>query len=112
MKIETETLLLLGAVGVITLAAIYAARQASSAIGAVGSAAASVGNAINPLNNDNVFASAINSVGGAVATSNGYNADGSWTLGGWLYDTTHPATVAAVNNITAPVNTGGATGSW
>lgn len=63
-------------------------------------------NAINPLNHDNVFAQGVNAVGGAIVTAPdgaGKNADGSWSLGGWLYDVTHPAEAAAVRSVGAPV---------
>lgn len=48
---------------------------------------------INPTNPENIFYSSVNKVGGAVTsdTGPGRNADGSWTLGGWIYDVTHPS---------------------
>ena len=44
-----------------------------------------VAQAVNPLNNDNVFATTVNKVGGAVAGDD----SGGWSLGGWIYDMTH-----------------------
>ncbi|HEX7890291.1 MAG TPA: hypothetical protein VF522_13100 [Ramlibacter sp.] len=47
---------------------------------------------LNPLSTDNAAYTGINRVGGALVTAPdgpGKNADGSWSLGGWLYDVTH-----------------------
>ncbi len=55
--------------------------------------------ALNPASTNNVVYQGVNAVGGALAGDNGRNADGSWTLGGWLYDVTHPGWAAEV---TAP----------
>ena len=60
---------------------------------AVPKVAAAVGDAahaVNPLNPDNVFASGVNNVGAAIAGQ----APGSWSLGSWLYDVTHPDELA------------------
>lgn len=65
---------------------------------------------LNPASTDNAVYSGINRVGGALASAPdgaGMNSDGSWSLGGWLYDVTHPATAQAVRQVS-----GGATGSW
>ncbi len=45
--------------------------------------AGEVGQAVNPLNHDNVFAAGVNAAGAAVS------GDADFTLGGWLYDVTH-----------------------
>lgn len=86
------TVAILATVGAV--AAVYlATRTARAAVDMAGDAAAVVGNAINPLNNDNIFYSGVNAVGGAIVDKDngpGRNADGSWTLGGWLFDITHP----------------------
>ena len=86
------TVAILATVGAV--AAVYlATRTARAAVDMAGDAAAVVGNAINPLNNDNIFYSGVNAVGGASVDKDsgpGRNADGSWTLGGWLFDITHP----------------------
>ncbi len=50
--------------------------------------------AVTPWNNQNIIAQGVNSLGGSLVTDPqgpGKNADGSWTLGGFLYDVTHPA---------------------
>lgn len=79
---------------VAAVAAVYLATRAARAAGGLAvDAAGAVGNAINPLNQDNVFYSGVNAVGGAIVSDPagpGKNADGSWTLGGWLFDITHP----------------------
>jgi hypothetical protein len=46
--------------------------------------AAAAANAVNPLNNENIFINATNDVG-AVITQ-----DENFTLGGWIYDFLHP----------------------
>jgi hypothetical protein len=51
-----------------------------------------VPNAINPASPDNIINRGVSAVGGAIVTSPdgpGKNADGSWSLGAWLYDVTH-----------------------
>lgn len=81
----------------------------------VAAAASAAAQAVNPLNHDNVFAAGVNDLGGAIVTAPdgaGKNADGSWSLGGWIFDVMHPATAQAVRDATSPVNAGGATGSW
>lgn len=95
-------------------------------------AAKDAGQAVNPLNHDNVFAKGVNAVGGAIVSEPagaGKNADGSWTFGGWIYDVTHPdaftfpSTVARGDEVNdarqidriierQAASTGGASGSW
>lgn len=89
----------------------YTVRKTS---GAVVAGAGQALQAVNPINPDNIFNSSVNAVGGALVASDGAgkNADGSWTLGGWLYDVTHPEIVEKRDNINKAVFTGGATGSW
>jgi hypothetical protein len=86
------------------------ARVAGQVAGAVGDAA----QAVNPLNPENIFAAGANAVGDAVVSEDGAgrNADGSWTLGGWWFDTWNPETAQAVKDVTKPVFTGGASGEW
>lgn len=70
-----------------------AAGAASKAATAVADAAGAAVDAVNPTNPDNAAAKAVNAVGGAIITDTngpGKNADGSWTLGGWVFDITHP----------------------
>lgn len=76
-----------------TVAAVAGVYLATRAARAAADAAGVVGNAINPVNPNNVFYSGVNAVGGAIVqdpAGPGKNADGSWTLGGWLFDVTHP----------------------
>lgn len=98
MNIKTETLLIAGGL----LAVAYIVKKAG---GAAADAAAQVADAVNPLNHDNVFASTVNKVGGALVTDPngpGKNADGSWTLGGWLHDVLNPDTARAVAEVSNP----------
>ena len=86
--------LLIVAAGVVVVYA--ASRAASMAADAAAQAAADAAQAINPLNRDNIFYGGVNAVGGALVTDPagpGKNADGSWSLGGWIYDVTHPTRV-------------------
>lgn len=72
---------------VTAVAAVYIiTRAARAAVDVGGAALGTVGNAINPLNNDNVFYSSVNAVGASIA---GVPRD-SWSLGSWIYDITHP----------------------
>ncbi|MBU2871968.1 hypothetical protein [Colwellia sp. E2M01] len=69
-------------VGVLALGVVgYFATQ--KAAQAATQAAGVVGNSINPLNNDNIFASGVNAVGAKLSGSS------NWSLGGWIYDITH-----------------------
>lgn len=65
------------AVAVVGVAAIYLAEKKAR------EAAADIGQAINPVNNDNIFASGVNSVGAKLT------GDQNFKLGAWLYDITH-----------------------
>lgn len=81
---------------------IYTAKSKASA------AAGQLANAIDPTNPDNVAYSTINTWGGYAITDPdgpGKNADGSWTLGGFLYDISHPVTAWKIANIEKPVYT-------
>lgn len=70
------------AVAAVAAVALYfiGKKIVGAAPGAVGAAA----QAVNPVNPNNVFASGVNAVGGAVS---GQGAD--WSLGSWIYDLTH-----------------------
>ena len=76
---KTSTQLMLAGLG-LGVGAFVIYKGAGKAV----EAAQAVGNAVNPLNHDNVFAGAVNKVGGAIT------GDSSWSLGAWLYDVTHP----------------------
>lgn len=62
------------AIGAIGAVALYVADKKISA------GASAVGSAIDPTNNDNIFASGVNNVG-AILTG-----DERFSLGGWIYD--------------------------
>jgi hypothetical protein len=65
-----------GVVGAVTVAALITAYlikdQAQKAV-------SDTAEAINPLNNDNIFASGVDNVGRKLSGNN------NWTLGGWLH---------------------------
>lgn len=69
-------------IGLVVLVILWQARK--DAIKVVGT----VANAVNPVNPNNVFAGSVNAVGSALSGNS------SWSLGSWLYDTTHPATTS------------------
>lgn len=79
--------------------AVYLVRRSGAAVtGAVGAVVHELGEVadsvivgVNPANPSNWVNQAVTSAGSAVvsATGPGRNADGSWSLGGWLYDVTH-----------------------
>lgn len=48
-----------------------------------GEAVLAVGNAVNPVNPDNIFNSGVNAIGSSIS------GDSEWTLGTWIYDVTH-----------------------
>jgi hypothetical protein len=88
----------LSATGVLAVVAVAAVGVLFWKSGDIAKAAGGVlsdaANAVNPANHDNVFATGVNDVGGAVVTDPagpGKNADGSWSLGGWIFDVTHPS---------------------
>lgn len=98
MDIKTETLLIAGGL----LAVAYVVTKVG---GAAAAGAAQVAQAVNPLNHDNVFATTVNSIGGGLVTDPngpGKNADGSWSLGGWLHDVLNPGTARAVAEASSP----------
>ena len=88
--------LIAGGIGLV----VYLVRRASGAVsGAVDTVVAgaqhvadAVITGVNPTNPQNWAYSGANAVGATVVsdTGPGRNADGSWTVGGWLYDVTHP----------------------
>jgi hypothetical protein len=64
-------------------------------------------NLVNPLSPENAANRTVNAIGGALVTSPtgpGKNADGSWTLGGAIFDIFNPRTAQAVRDMTGPVN--------
>lgn len=61
-------------------------------------------NNLDPTNPENVAYGTVNTWGGAIVddTGAGKNADGSWSLGGWIYDITHPDVTEEIAGITRP----------
>jgi hypothetical protein len=88
------------ALGVVVIGAVvYGLKKAKDVLGAVDLSA------VDPTSRDNVAYQTANQIGGSLVTApdgNGKNADGSWSLGGWIYDVTHPSTVAAIKEMTTP----------
>lgn len=81
----------------------YAWRKISAPVGNVldglGNVADATIAAINPADPENLVNRAVTAVGGAIVSNPegpGKNADGSWTLGGFIYDVTHPEVTAQI----------------
>lgn len=79
MKIPQETIVIGSALAAI-LALIYLAKQAAEL---AGGAVTSAAQAVNPINPDNVFTSAVNATGAAIT------GDDSFSLGAEIYNLTH-----------------------
>lgn len=73
MKLQTEHYLMIAAAAA-GLYIIYSAKQGVKA----------VAKGLDITSGDNFAASGVNAVGKAVSGNNG------WSLGGWIYDVTHP----------------------
>lgn len=102
MKFDSvKSVLLLAAVGGAAFVAWRTYKAGAGVVSGIASgvtdAAQTVGTWINPVSDQNLAYRGVNAVGGALvgASGNGVNADGSWTLGGWLYDITHADPLAA-----------------
>lgn len=80
MNESTKLMIIVGGVAVVAYIAYKAVPKVAAAVG-------DAAQAVNPLNHDNVIAGAANKVGGIIAGDE----SGNWTLGGWIYDLTHPA---------------------
>lgn len=79
------------AVGAAAVVAIYLVTKGTRA---VIDTAADLIESVDPTNHDNIFAVTTNTIGGSIMraggpTTAGMNADGSWSLGGYIYDMTH-----------------------
>lgn len=84
--------LVVAAAGAVYLVWRKAANLGGDVIEAASEVADAVVVGINPTNHENIVNRGVSAVGGAVFTSPtapGKNADGSWTLGGSIYDLTH-----------------------
>lgn len=81
MKFEpvntTHLLLAAGAV-VVAAAVVYQVRQGAA------DAVTKIGQSVDPTSRDNIFYRGVNKVGESISGRQG------WTLGGWIYDVTHP----------------------
>lgn len=102
MKFDSvKSVLLLASVGAAGYLAWRAYSAGAGALGSVGAAvsgaAGTVGGWVNPTADTNLAYRGVNAVGSALAgpTGAGANADGSWSLGGWLFDVINPDTAAA-----------------
>lgn len=65
---------------------VYTIKSQASAM------AGQLATSLDPTNPENVAYSTVNTWGSSMVaspTGPGRNADGSWTLGGWIYDVTH-----------------------
>lgn len=100
------------AVGAVYLIWRKASTVAGDVLQSAGEVADQVITGLNPADSGNVVNRAVAAVGGSLVSDPagpGKNADGSWSLGGWIYDVTHPGTVAAITDMTA---TTGHTAYW
>lgn len=104
MKVEVSATAVLALAGLAVVGVVawkLSGKVGDAAVAAV-DAAKDAAQAVNPLNHDNVFAGTVNDVGAVLAGK----PEGSWSLGSWIYDITHP------NEGEPARNAGGATGSW
>lgn len=106
-KVSGDLMVKLGVGAVLLVLGYVAVRK----VGGVATAAAgAVLEGINPASTNNVIYRGTNWIGNNVVTNPegpGKNADGSWSLGGFLYDITHPEVTAQVREVTKPVNIAG-----
>jgi hypothetical protein len=96
--VSADLLVKLGLAGAVLLAGAYALHKVAGLVTAPG--------ALNPADPRNLAYSAVNSIGGAIVTDPagaGKNADGSWSLGGALFDILNPSTAEAVKGMSGPV---------
>jgi hypothetical protein len=95
MKISGQSqavLIKFAAVAAAILGAVYLLKKAGGIAGeTIGAIADATVTAVNPANPENIVNRGVSAVGSAIVsdTGPGRNADGSWTLGGWLYDVSH-----------------------
>lgn len=83
--------LVAAAAGVAYFAFRKVSNVANNVYDTVTEAAGEVVTAVNPADRDNLVNRGVTAIGSAVVspTGPGRNADGSWTLGGSIYDMTH-----------------------
>ncbi len=101
--------------GVVLAAALYYASKKTDAalarVGAsLGDAAAAVGEAVNPLSQNNIIYRGVNGAGQVITS------EPDFSLGVWAWELLNPAQAAAERGVVAPVNLNpgrtGASGSW
>lgn len=87
-----------------------AKQAAADAAASIYDAGTYVVDKLDPTNPNNVAYQTVNAGAGEIVggiagpTGPGMNADGTWTLGGYLYDIFNPVQAYAVRNISQPVN--------
>ncbi len=101
MEASTKAVVIAAGLGVAAYFAYRSFGRVGQAVGKVGEAAGHVGQAVNPLNPDNVFSSTTNKIGAAISGDEG------WSLGGWLFDLTHPTPAEPLPSLTTrPIDFG------
>lgn len=96
--------LVLAGVGLVYWGYKKATGAAINALDGLGNVADEVITAVNPADANNLVNRAVTAVGSAIVTNPegpGKNADGSWTLGGFIYDFTHPEVTAQIKGTTS-----------
>lgn len=91
--VSADLLIKLALVGLGIGVAVWAARKVSSTAVDAAQWVRDSTKYINPASDQNVVYQGVNAAGNVLVSDPagpGKNADGSWTLGGWLYDVTHP----------------------
>lgn len=83
---DTKVIVIGGSIVAVTaLIILWQVRKDAITVGAKAvQGAQAAASAVNPINHDNIFSSALNSVGGALTM------DSNFSFGGGLYDTLHP----------------------
>jgi hypothetical protein len=86
IKLALGALLVGGAVWAIKRATTAASDAAGQVLDAASTAVDTIATGVNPTSTENWAYRGVNAVGGAVAGQ----PSGSWSLGTWIYDITHP----------------------
>jgi len=93
--VSADLLIKLAMVAGVGLLGLYLVKQIGRAGAGLANTAASavdaVGTGLNVTSDQNYAYRATNALGAGLVSADGLgrNADGSWSLGGWLYDVTH-----------------------
>jgi len=106
--VSADLLVKLAIAGAVGLAIYYALKKAGDGLSAVSDSVGEVVDAVvtsvNPNSSENLVYKSTAAVGSMLVTDPngpGKNADGSWSLGGWFYDITHPEAVQKIKALTA-----------